>query len=76
MPMKKRLAHLTVFLLLLGSLVSYAYLNVARHQVLSDMEVPAIEAESFELEPQGFNVPEVHIIAKVIEVVRRTVQLQ
>ncbi len=76
MPMKKRLAHLIVFLLLLGSIASYAYLNVARHQVLSAREVPAIDAEALELEPQGVDLPEVHLIAKVIELVRRTVQLQ
>ena len=76
MPMKKRLAHLIVFLLLLGSIASYAYLNVARHQVLSAREVPAIDAEAFELEPRDVDLPEVHLIAKVIEVVRRTLQLQ
>ncbi len=76
MPMKKRLAHLVVFLLLLGSIASYAYLNGARHQMLSSREVPAMDTEAFELEPRSFDLPEVHIIVKVIEAVRRTVQLQ
>ncbi len=76
MPMKKRLAHLIVFLLLVGSLASYAYLNVARHHILSATDASALEAETFELEPQSFNLPEVHILAKVVELVQRTVQLQ
>lgn len=74
--MKKRLVHLIVGVLLLGSVASYVYLNVARHHMLSDSQGLRLETEDLALEDERIQLPEVHILLQLIEVVRRTMQLQ
>ncbi len=74
--MKKRLAHLIVSVLLLGSIASYAYLHVVRHHMLAGAEAPRLEAEDLSLEEERIQLPEVHILIQLVEAVRRTMQLQ